>query len=473
MQIERLSHNRLQVDLEGERRLAVRTGIPARGFAAQRVSAAARSGGQIVTGDRFEPWPVKRLVEHEGEFYLCGPQQDGVTLAELLSVAPPTKPGWIPGFLRSCISAFHHDDLSLANITTSLVGGTGQVLFLHRDLSEEINKHLPLPERRSAHFPYRLERPTAFDTEVYQTLAILYHALSGVPLCDVQEAQEAARCHSASLEKAPLHLHRPELHHELCALVEDGLARSEARTADLLPKILTIIESEGIIDTTDPEEIEARRTAAEERTSRNRAGYRRREFLRRHGRTLALAALALVAVLYLPVTILRNHLEPPATAGMGPREVAATYYDAWNELDHILMEDTLARGVARGTIREVTNVYVIDRVQTAQQWESTLMQAEAWLAADRPAGRMPYGIVDLDLQLLSEGAESATVLAEYEIWRPESSENSDGTAGTIAIRSRTVDRLTLSPTDHGWEISEIRTTPKSQEEVPVTLPQTD
>jgi hypothetical protein len=437
------------------------------------VSAAARSGGQIVTGDRFEPWPVRRLVEHEGEFYLCGAEHAGRTLAELLREAPLTNTGWLPGFLSSCVSALHHEDLSLANVTTTLVSDSGDVLFLHRNLAEEINKHLPLPERRQSHFPYRLERPTAHDTEVYQILAILYHALTGVPVCDGEEAQAAARCHSASLEKAPLHLHRPELNGTVCSLIEDGLTRSEARTVDLLPRILKELETEGIVDTTDPEEIETRRAAAEERSTRNRAGNRRREFLRNHGRTILLAALSLILVLYLPVTILRNHLEPPATAGMGPREVATTYYEAWNELDHILMEDTLARGVARGTIREVTNVYVMDRVQTAQQWESLLMQAEEWLAAGRPEGRMPYGIVDLNTELLSQGAESATVRAAYEIWRPESSQNPDGTTETIANRSRAVDRLTLSPTDHGWEISEIRTTIESEDQIPVTLPQTD
>ncbi|HKK49397.1 MAG TPA: hypothetical protein VJ932_09880, partial [Alkalispirochaeta sp.] len=246
MDIERLSNDRLLVVLEGERRLAIRTGIPARGFAAQRVSAAARAGGQIVAGDRFESWPVQRLIEHEGEFYLCGPERGGVTLAEHLAAVPVTSPDWIPGFLRSCISAFQYDDVSLANVTTSLVGPSGEVLFLYRHVADEINKHLPLPHRRSAHFPYRLERPTRFDTEVYQVLAILYHALSGVPVCDEEEAQASARCHSAALEKAPLHLHRPELNGALCALIEDGLARSDARTTDLLPHIVETIETAGI-----------------------------------------------------------------------------------------------------------------------------------------------------------------------------------------------------------------------------------
>ncbi|MFW5828378.1 MAG: hypothetical protein ACOCU4_09805 [Alkalispirochaeta sp.] len=473
MDIERLSTDRLLVVLDGEQRLAVRTGIPARGFAAQRVSAAAPSGGQIVTGDRFESWPIKRLIEHEGEFYLCGPNRDGHSLAEHLSAAPLNSPGWIPGFLRACISAFQHEDVSLANITTSLVGPSGEVLFLSRDLAQEINKHLPLPQRRIAHFPYRLERPGRLDTEVYQVLAILYHALSGVPLCTEQEANASARCHSTALEKSPLHVHRPELNSTLCSLVEDGLTRSEVRTAELLPHILEVVETEGIIDTTDEQEMATRRAAAEERATRNRAGNRRQEFFRTHGRTLILATLALILVLYLPVTIIRNRLAPPATAGMGPREVAETYYEAWNELDHILMEDTLARGVARGTIREVTNVYVIDRVQTAQQWESVLMQADAWLDAGRPEGRMPYGIVDLTTQLLSQGRDTAEVRAEYEIWRPDNAEGREGATDTVAIRSRVVDRLTLSPTNHGWEISEIRTTTRSEEDVPVSLPQSD
>ena len=202
----------------------------------------------------------------------------------------------------------------------------------------------------------------------------------------------------------------------------------------------------------------------------NRVKARRRTFWRKRGVTVLVASVVILIVGFIPYRIIAGRLEPPATVGMGPREVAGTFYDAWNDLDHILMEDTLADGVGRGVIREVTNVYVIDRVQTAHTWESLLISADEWLDADRPAGRMPYGVAGLELRLVTEGADSATVHARYDVWRPESVDTPDGTGATVAVRTPISERLVLQRGRHSWEITEIRTSVEDEaERVPINL----
>ena len=469
MDITRESADRLTVTVDGDRLTGIRTGIPSRGFAAQRVSAAVQGGATLVVGDRFEHWPIRRVVENGGEFYLCGPELSGRTVAEHLAEAPVTDAPWLTTLLQAVATASVHEDLALGNVTTSLVTDTGAVLFLNRDLAVQINSNLPLPERRVSHFPYRPERPTDADTELYQALAIAYHALAGVPLCTKTEVQASARCHAAALEKPPLHTHRPELTPELCERIEAALQYRDRRTVRAVNEIAAAIERGPVAQDIDDGERDRRTAAAAERLTRNRASTQRRTFWRNHGRTILFAALAAAVVLAIPATILRNALRPPATAGMGPRAVAETFYSAWNSLDHMLMEETLARGVARNTVREVTNVYVIDRVQMARQWESALMPADAWLDEGRPEGRIPYGVANLDLRLMSQGADRATVRAEYDMWRPENGgENPDGTTRTQAVHTHTVDELTLEPTRTAWEITAITRTTGATGTVPVT-----
>jgi hypothetical protein len=467
MHLSPLRLNLLQVADEEGPSLGIGTGVPARGFAAQRVSAAARAGGTLVADGRFIPWPVSRMVDYDGTIYLVGPIHEGTTIMELLQGSPVDDPAWLVSFLAGVAAAVRLPDLVLCNGITSLVCPDGAVLFLDRELATVINANLPLPDRKVAHFPYRSARLVGADFEMYQALAIAYHALAGHTVCPADDPDRVAECHGDPRRHVPLHAHRPELNPRICGLVEEGLASAAGRTPEHLERLATLLRDEPLFDTQDPAILEARAAAATESRERAETTTRRRTFLRHHGKTIAITALIIAAVLTVPVSILRGALRPPATEGMDARTVAETYYRAWNDLDHVLLEDTLARGVGRDTLREVTNVFVIDRVQTAQSWRSMLIEADEWLEAGRPGGRMPYGISDLEVELASLGADEAVVRAEYSIWRPSGGERPDGTPETTAVRTDAIDRLTLTRTPRAWEITEIETTILDVEEVTI------
>jgi hypothetical protein len=465
MHLSPLRLNLLQVEDEHNVFLGIATGVPARGFAAQRVSAAARAGGALVLGGRFAAWPIARMADHDGTIHLVGPFHDGATILELLQEAPVADPGWVADLLEGVAAAARHPDLVLCNGLTSLVGSDGAVLFLDRDLAAVINANLPLPEREAVHFPYRSERLGGTDFEGYQALAIAYHALTGHPVCPPDKPDRVAECHGDPRRHLPLHFHRRELNPRICRLVEEGLASPAGRTPDQLEHLAALLREEALQDSRDPAVLAERAAAAAESQKRAETTTRRREFLRNHGKTIAIAAVIAAAVLAVPVSILRGALRPPETVGMDARTVAETYYRAWNDLDHVLLEDTLARGVGRDTVREVTNVFVIDRVQTAQSWQSMLVEAEEWLDAGRPGGRMPYGISDLKVELTSLGENEAVVRAKYSIWRPGGEEQPDGTQATTTVRTDAIDRLTLDRTPRAWEITAIDTTITGVEEV--------
>ena len=471
MDITRQTDDLLVVTNEDRTLLGIRTGIAAHGFAAQRVSAVARRGGTLIGDDRFESWPVERLVERDGEFYLCGSRYEGTTIAELLR-GDDGVADWLPILLEACRRALIHDDLALCNISTSLVTDDGRVLFLNAELASAINTNLPLDERRRVYTPYRYDTLRGADGRIYHALALAYHALTGVAVCPPEQGEAgaaSAECHSSPL-KVPMRFHNPALRAELCTAIEGGLAWPEKRSPKLLEEIAAILRSGPVEESIDSRTATDRRNAAREIVVANRVRTRRRTFWRKRGVTVLVASVVILIVGFIPYRIIAARLEPPATVGMGPREVAGTFYGAWNDLDHILMEDTLADGVGRGVIREVTNVYVIDRVQTAHTWESLLMRADEWLDADRPAGRIPYGVSGLELRLVTEGADTATVHAHYDVWRPESVDTPDGAGATIAVGTPVSERLILRRGRHSWEITDIRTGVEGEvERVPINL----
>ncbi|MGQ9780106.1 MAG: hypothetical protein ACUVRM_09575 [Bacillota bacterium] len=88
-----------------------------------------------------------------------------------------------------------------------------------------------------------------------------------------------------------------------------------------------------------------------------------RLFLRRH-RVALLVGVGVVAFL-VSLFVFRSQPTPTITAKTTPAQVVAAYYRAIEKLDTTLLEETLAPGVARGTVNMVTHLFVIHRVTVA------------------------------------------------------------------------------------------------------------
>ena len=460
MTVHEISHSRLRVDPDGpspaEPLLALDTGVPAGGFPAQRISALARRGGILVYGDRAVPWPTTRLLTFNGRLYLCGPWVAGTTLDELVSaggVSDDTVAAVAQGMAKAVETGGH----ILCNTGTSLVTDDGGVLLLDDELAGEINRYLPLERRRQTVFPYRINRLLGQSAGVYQTGAVLWHLVTGQPVCREPTEEKSDRCHDRVRSHPAIHRVAPRIRPDVARSIERLITDpDDPEGVRTIRKIAAAAQNQGIGEEISDEEARRRRQAAEESVRKSDRSWARRQFVQHRGRTVLIAVVLAVLVGTVPFQIIRNRLSPPSTAGLGPVDVATRFYEAWQDFDHAVMDDALAKGVADGLMKEVTNVFVMARVQTAYGSEGNIVSAPDWIAAGKPQDKLPYGPVITDFTVLRRGETETFIVVDYEMWRPDSPDEEEGAPfGTVSVMR---DRLTLTTTRWGWEISEIITT---------------
>jgi len=473
MTIVPLSNNRIEVIQESpgqSRLLGISTGVPAKGFAAQKITAAARGDAALATDDRLRPWRIVRVIPFEEHLYLCGPCIEGITVEELLEnpAGPPSIEEGISAIIRAISENVDSGDYRFCNTATSLITPTGEVLLLPARLADEVNGYLPLPRRRDVLHPYRPSTLAPREQQVYLCGALIWEAITGTRLCTGADETISDACHQEVRRTAAIHRAAPETRSAISDALPNLFRSPSEVTAASLHAIAREIRVAGFREEIDDAETVRRRTAAEEMSERERRRMAGRTFLRTRGPRIALIAAAVVLAGTIPFHIVRARLTPPSIAGLPPAEVAAAYYDAWRALDHVVMDEALADGVGTGIVREVTNVFVMDRVQVAQTMESRLTPVDQWIAAGRPDDTVPYGPHALELRVRSRSETSVTLTADYQLWRPAPAD--EDTAGVVATRVLVETRrdvLELTPNRWGWEISRLDTTISGTEAITI------
>ncbi|SIP89694.1 hypothetical protein SAMN05920897_101183 [Alkalispirochaeta americana] len=455
--------------------LALCCGIEPRGHTAQNVSAAARRGGCIAGPHKSTPWPIARVLRLEGTYYLAGPPLEGETLEELLPWKPDQPvPPWVTPFLQALVRELPEGRYSLCNIRTSLVTPQGDLLLLDSRLCREINQGLPGTLRNHLLEPYwndRLGREAAarpLPAAVYQTAAIIYQALTGEPPAKGPAKQDE----DPTVEIRPLHSLRPEVLPQVASILDDLLQGARPADLEALELILEAVrENRGAwLEDIPHQERQARQDSALEQFQRDQRQRRGKTFWRKNrSRIVVIAAVALV-LSTIPAAMIRSRLAAPATAGLAPLELVEGFYQAWNALDHLFMDDATGKGVARATIREVTNLYVIDRVQTAHERHSRFRTPREWQEAGNPPDLIPYGISNLEITPLGEDDQAFLAQVDYALWRPEGAAADDQEKPAIII-AWTRDVLRLEPSRHGWLITEITSTVQELEEITLAPPE--
>ncbi|MDL2229412.1 hypothetical protein LJC14_04095 [Treponema sp. OttesenSCG-928-L16] len=147
--------------------------------------------------------------------------------------------------------------------------------------------------------------------------------------------------------------------------------------------------------------------------------------------TILIVAAALVLGIGLTIRgIVKSQAEKFTTAGLSPREVVETYYNAFGELNHEVMEACVTNKAGKQDIGMVTNLFVISRVRQAYEMTSPLIPAEEWIEAGSfPTESMVFGVSGLSIRELPPGAEDnarARFSAVYTLWIPEALDNQGG-----------------------------------------------
>ena len=181
--------------------------------------------------------------------------------------------------------------------------------------------------------------------------------------------------------------------------------------------------------------------------------FRRRVFLQRNWRTMAIAALVVVAAGALLGSLIANQLKPRSTRGYSPRQVVAAYYTSIGRLDHQTMDDAVIDGAGKAVIDEVISLFVVSRVQQGYEGRANLVDAAEWVAAGQPEladGVMVYGPSHLEI-IAEQGPPQPIFRVSYLMWRPD--RDGDGQAADAAQRGTPVsERVFLRQQRGDWVI---------------------
>ena len=278
----------------------------------------------------------------------------------------------------------------------------------------------------------------------------------------------------------PLALAAPGLDPELAGIIRRAMARTAAQGREEKPRPSPDFISACIgppwsrpvsswVRSLSEEELSRVRLEEEQYSKKKALTVKTRRFMIRNTTIITISLIALVALALFVRSYVKHQAELPNTKGMSPVEVAQTYYGAFGNLDHTLMDACVIGKAGKGDVEMVVNLYVISKMRQAYETtQSSFMSAQDWVAAGRPVSdKTVFGVTDLKIKALSGGGETASLVADYILWMPGSylKEGNDTPPAADAENEAsaplppgglvTTDRLSLVLHKGAWRISEI------------------
>lgn len=485
MEVTQLAEGVVLIQNAGRQFTGLATYTPTGGLALTKLTGLPRDNGWIVKDNHVSAWNVAGFTRHADRVYLYGDPVIGRTLSEVQRL------DWdqlLPCLIRlaSAFVSLQHERISTGPIHARSILFTdhGSVLVLPEALSRGIAEQQRSADRME--FQHVYNHPDRGDDEnVLFALAVLcYRSLTGVFPFTAQ-TEDVLRTLMRVRPPLPAQLRAPELADDVSHALHTTLSSPSAgqtkgrvlpgpaREPAVEPAGATAVQAAGRSPNRAPEHLQqwlerlrtwrgrgvhrpltdeqrlsvrARAVVTERRINRR---YHRREFLRTNWQKLVVIVLAVALAGTVPGTIVRNRMQPRATAGMSSTDVVAAYYQSINRLDHSTMEDAVVDDAGRDTIRTVINLYVMSRMRLAVESTTGLVDAEAWRTSGStalPAGQAPYGIAGLEVRPTYEDNQQAEYLVRYEKWTPVKISGPNQTDAGTALSSHAPNSRS-APTD--------------------------
>ncbi|MDR0502555.1 MAG: hypothetical protein LBH16_04460 [Treponema sp.] len=263
----------------------------------------------------------------------------------------------------------------------------------------------------------------------------------------------------------PPSLASPGLNANICELIQNALLlpvakkRTSQSGVDILGSLLKILmNKEGravavssLFYTLSAEETRQLEKEKKRYLKRLNFSVKTTRFAQSHKPVLAGAAIALIFVVFVAVTMIRSRNEMPTTAGMDSATVILTYYESFSMLNHVFMEACI-NGADKSDIDTATNLFVINKVRAAHEVRSgSIISARIW---KENGGELPapdvFGVTDLVITNTS-GSEDQDWIhyrADYILWYPNELNSSVRTDNLKLNRDK----------KKNWRITEIKRT---------------
>ena len=481
-------------DLDGKTVLGFDTDLDARAFAqtkmAQFISqpgyivfpgSKPRGQGSLLSG-RIETWHSKGVTELENKMIIWGSFFPGEELSEILlrqsesldalrfwlkarialeksinSGEGLSFPGPAGAFIVTASEAAKQSPVGQASAENNYPVGTvffPPVRLLKRTLDAGGTL---LDAQRWTHPDLKSDEEISFSAGT-----MLYHIFCNNPPFyrnDENELREDIR----EGVFVPPQLAAPGLDPEMAKLINEAIS-PETRTREAKPRpdfIMDFIGSPGSrqasswVKALSDKEIQSARLERDQYKKRTKGAVKTRRFLNRNTTAIAAIFIVLLVSIIFTRSLIRSRAELPNTMGMTAIEVVKAYYQAFNTLDHAMMQASVSGRAGRNDIQTATSLFVVLRVRQAHESTEFFMPASEWLEAGQPeTGKLVFGITDLTVTLLSESESNAVFEAAYVFWTPAANEDEENlTSLPRGIYTR--DIVTLAFQRDAWRITDI------------------
>ena len=320
---------------------------------------------------------------------------------------------------------------------------------------------------------------SAGSAAAFTAAAMLYRIFTGTP---PYSAADISTLHQDMREGnvLPVRLAVPGLDPRLAALIQNGLEQTalertshggtEITKGIQMGGFLEIIQTGGqtvstasLIQPLSEAEHQLLEKEKKQFLSIRTASIKARRFVARNTALLLGCLAAVVIVILIAHSVVQSRAQRPSTAGMDPVQVIESYYHAFGELDHQMMEACVTGGAGKSDITAVINLFVLTKTRQAYEYSTQpmVLPADTWQGGDLPDTPL-FGATDLRIEWLESGADNDRLRCriDYTFWIPaqavEELAAETETAGDDVSRSyHRSDLLTLVRKKGNWRIADI------------------
>lgn len=453
--------------------LAVRTGMPAGAKGVQTLYQDGLPEGTIVKAGKILKWKTNGWKTIDNELYLYGDNHIGTELSEIDTMSERS----IFTFLERLQTALHTAEehsvmLPPISMRSVLFLEDGGVLFIPKRLAEIMHTYME-PDQASREVDI-LSHPAADENYMRYSFAVcslLYRFLCGREPFPVHKSVERTNALSYT-PLIPIKLFQPEISSSIDSSITQALKKPREfslrrdQLSDLMQEISRQITDSQIHFPPEAND------KIEQLQKRNLGIQRSRSFFYVHKAKITVVSAALAIVLLLSTLGNGASDEERDYSQLEAIEIVELFYDSFNTLDHMAMEEITARNVGQNDIRAVMFLYITTRVQTAYSQSESIVRPEEFLQGRIPdASQTIYGISDLSIEIHESNHDTHLYSVSYIVWAPYTGTNTDEDFEASLLSPPEIERIVREDTvrlefsQGRWLITEI--TRVSEEELPL------
>lgn len=388
-----------RIEKQNQQYLAIRTGMKAGAKGIQKLYQDGLPQGYIIRDNQVTTWHSNGWHTQDNEIFLYGEYRSGTELSAIWNQDPVNGIRIIRQLHTAlCTARNANSNLPVLSYHSVYLLDDGGFLFIPRRVAETIHSYLS-PEE-SLEEVDALSHPGCTMPEHqhgFTLLSLLYSIICGEqPFAATSSLERTSLLTHYSV--IPPHFFQPQIP----LIISEEIATALMQPTEKMP---TASKMESLLDTIQ--------TAAEQNKlqfppqpveqldkERKKRAYRYRMHAgieANKGRLLLLAA-SIVVVATLFVTRTTSPSDSSGHERLSAGDTVELFYESFNTLDHLVMDEITARGVASQEIREVMHMNLSSRLQRGYFQIDGIVTPQQYLAGvDLTETQQIYGISDLTI----------------------------------------------------------------------------